>query len=115
MGGKQHKRNPIEDWVREVVPPAGVEVQVYRRLQDNPKKWEYLGTLEPESQVELDSLEAADRDELLDRIPFTETKRRWGGGEYQFRFFWRDDEGRKEPKPRRTRDMGIDGDPIPRR
>jgi hypothetical protein len=37
----------------------------------------------------------------------------WGGGRYQFRFRWRDEEGRKKRKWTKNRVIG--GDPIPRR
>ena len=115
MGDKQRKRDLVTAFLREVVPPAGVEVQVYRYRQDRKKPPEYLGWLESEREVELEFLEAASRDDLLDLIPFPKTKRLWGGGDYQFRFFWRDDEGRKELKPRRSRDKGIGGKPKPKR
>jgi len=111
MGGKRHKRNPMPDWAKEDLLPAGVEVQVYRRRQDDPKRWEYLGRLEVEVEVKLDFLEAAHAEELYNLIPFVETKEYWGGGEYQFRFWWRDEEGRKELK--RSRNGAIWGRPLP--
>ena len=113
MEGKRSEQDLVTAFLIEVSPPPGVEVQVYRRRQDDPEKWEYLETLEPEFQGGLDFLKAADRDELLDIIPFPGVQRRWGGGKYQFRFVWRDDEGRKEPK--RSRNMRIDGHRIPKR
>ena len=92
MVEKRPKRNPMPDWAKESLPPAsppGVEVQVYRHRQD-PRK------------PPLDFL-----------IPFYATQQRWGGGKYEFRFRWRDEEGRK--KQIRSRIGHIEGLPLPKR
>lgn len=104
----------MPEWAREVLPPPlppGVEVQVYRQRQDDPKKWEYLGTLDPEFPMSLEELENLHAMELEAAVPFEETRLRWGGGKYQFRLFWRDEGGRKEQK--RSRNGEIWG--LPKR
>ena len=112
MGDKQRKRDLVTAFLREVVPPAGVEVQVYRRCLDDREKWEYLGWLELGVEIGLDDLEAKSVGDLECLIPFPKTRQRWGGGDYQFRFIWRDDEGRREQK--RSQNGSIAGDPLPR-
>ena len=104
--GKQRKRNPMPEWAKQA---PGVEVQVYRRRQDDRKRWEYLGILEPTQEVELDFLEVAHREELIDLIPWMEARELWGGGDFQFRFLWRDEEGLRKLK--RSRDLSVAGQP----
>lgn len=113
MGGKRKGRNPIPEWAKEGFPPAGVVVKVYRHSQDSKESPEYLGKIGPDHQVDLDSLVKAHATELDSLIPNVETKRLWGGGKYEFRFFWRDEEGREEQK--RSRIGYIDGRPLPKR
>ena len=113
MEGKSSERDDLTAFLREVVPPPGVEVQVYRRRQDDPKKWKYLGSVELGIEIELDYLESVSARDLEGLIPNTETKRLWGGGAYQFRFFWRDEEGRKKQK--RSQNGDIWGLPRPKR
>ena len=108
--GKQRKRNPMPEWAKQA---PGVEVQVYRRRQDDRKRWEYLGVLEPTQEVELDFLEVAHRAELIDLIPRMEARELWGGGDFQFRFLWRDEEGLRKLK--RSRDLSVAGQPRRRR
>ena len=103
MEGKQRK--PMPDWAKEDLPPAGVVIQVYRRRRDDRTKWEYLGLLEPDFQIDLEDLETRHPMELDGLIPFGEAQTRWGGGNYQFRFFWRDEEGKRTQK--RSRDWDI--------
>ena len=112
MGSKRRIRSRSFGWDKEDLPPAGAEVQVYRRRQDDRKRWEYLGRLEVEYEVELDYLEATDAEELYNLIPFGEAQTRWAGGEYQFRFWWRDEEGRRERKG--SSNGRIAGQPRPR-
>jgi hypothetical protein len=115
MGGKQRQRNPLPDWAKEVLPPPlppGVEVQVYRQRREDPKRWEYLGTLEAEFPLNLGELETLHAMELEGFVPIEETRLKWGGGEYQFRFIWRDEEGRKEQK--RSRNGAVWGSPRPK-
>ena len=102
MGGKKHKRNPMPDWAKEA---PGVVIQVYRRRRDDRKRWEYLGLIEPEWERDLNFLETAHAEELDELVPFPTTQQRWGGGKYQFRFFWRDEEGRRELKRTRNANM----------
>ena len=112
MGGKQRKRDLVTAFLRKVGSLPGVEVQVYRHGQDYKKPPKYLGTLEPEREVELEFLVDAHATELDLLIPNVETQRLWGGGKYEFRFFWRDEEGRIEQK--RSRIGHIGGYPLPK-
>ena len=89
-----------------------MEVQVYRRRPEDRKRWEYLGRLHLEYENELEFLKAKEAHGLHNLSPHYETQQRWGGGEYQFRFLWRDEEGRKERKG--TSNCGIGGDPLPK-
>ena len=115
MGRKKPKRNPTPNWAKEYLPPpppVGVEVQVYRHHQDATRSREYLGKLSPEYQVELDVLETLNAWELDALIPNEETKGTWGGGKYEFRFFWRNEEGGLKQK--RSRIGYIAGQPFTR-
>jgi hypothetical protein len=100
----------MAEWAKEA---PGVEVPVYRPRRDGRKRWEYHGKLDPEFRVDLDSLEAAHREELLDLSPWMEARQHWGGRKHQFRFIWRDEEGRREQK--RSRNLLVEGRPLPRR
>jgi hypothetical protein len=112
MEGKRPKRNPMPEWAKEEVGPPEAEIQVYRRREDDPKRWEYLGRVAPEREMDLDFLETAHAEELELQLPYELTKELWGGGRYQFRFIWRDEEGHK--KTIRTRNGAIWGRPFPR-
>lgn len=112
MGAKRRKHDLRHGLGREDLPPAGVEVLVYRRCQDDREKWEYLGTLEPETNIDLDDLGTKTPEELYFLSPHHLTQQRWGGGEYQFRFFWRNEEGRREQK--RSSNGEIEGHPLPK-
>ena len=112
MEGERSERDLLTAFLLEVGHLPGVEVQVNRRRQDDPKKWEYLGRLELEYEDELHFLKAKEAVGLYELIPFPEIQRRWGGGRYQFRFFWQDEEGRKTRKG--SSNGVLHGDPIPR-
>jgi len=105
MGGKRRKRNPRPDWAKEDLPPVGVVIQVYRMRRDDRKNRKYLGLVEPNFQIDLEDLEARHPVELDELIPRGEAQTRWGGGHYQFRFLWRDEEGKRTQK--RSRDWDI--------
>ena len=85
---------------------------MYRQRRDDPKRWEYFGVLEPEYERGLDWLVTANAVELEEIIPYGETQELFGGGKYQFRFFWRDEEGRTDQK--RSRNGAIGGNPLNR-
>ena len=108
MGGRPPERDIGLGWWDFFLPPPGVVVQVYRRRGDDREKWKYLGAIELEG-VDLADLETAEASDLHDIIPFEETKQAWGGGDYQFRFRWRDEQGMSRPV--RSRNGAIEGPP----
>jgi hypothetical protein len=107
MGGKDNYRAQLAAFENEFASPPWVLIKVYRRRQDDPTKWKYLSLIELEDEMELEVLESLSAMDLGDLIPLPAIKRRWGGGDYQFRFFWRDEQGRKEQK--RSRNVRIGG------
>lgn len=108
----------MKEWLelaRQVSPWPGAEVQVYRaREGDRPGKCtEFLETMVLTEWVTLERLTEADGDDLEGMIPIEETQLRWGGGDYQFRFRWRDEDG--NVVKRRSRNASIFGRPNPKR
>jgi len=100
------------DGLNELPSSPGTEVQIYRRRQDDQNRWEYLGTHWDELDVELGHLENCRPVDLDGIAPLDWTRDNWGGGDYQFRFRWRDERGRR--RLIRSRDVSIWGRPIGR-
>ena len=92
--------------------PPGMEVQVYRRREDDPKRFQYLGVYLDDWDVQLEDLKSFAAGELDGVAPLEWTRDVWGGGDYQFRFRWRDEWGRKTNV--RSRDVSIAGRLVPR-
>ncbi len=86
---------------------------MYRRRLDDPNRWDYLEYVDSQEEIGVTSLEAAEPDDLQFLIPLSRVQRRWGGGKYQFRFRWRDEEGVREQK--RSLNMAIPGQPKQKR
>ena len=108
MVGREPERDALLDLLETFRRPPGVEVQVYRRRRDDRKRWKYLGFIELDD-VDLAYLESVAPDYLSGIAPLEETKATWGGGQYQFRFRWRDERGQKRVV--RSRDIAIGGPP----
>lgn len=113
MEGRRRDQEALLAFLREVSPPPGVEVQVYRRRRDEPKKWEYLGFVELNYGTELEFDTEVEKQGRYWLCPLPKTQRIWGGGKYQFRFRWRDELGGKKRKF--TKNVDIAGAPKPRR
>jgi len=120
MECKRSESDDVIRFLRELSIFPDVVIKVYRRRSDDPNKWEYLGSydlgsfdLDSEPEVDLHRLESASVNDLEGFIPSRWIRRRWGGGAYQFRFYWRDELGQEELK--RSRNLKIDGPPLPKR
>lgn len=107
----------VADWVevvRSLSPYPCVEVQVYRAREDDSRGrcTEFLETLCLPDWATRERLETDSGHDLEAMIPFETTKSRWGGGDYQFRFQYRDAHG--NVLKRRSRNASIEGPPIPK-
>lgn len=87
--------------------PPGMEVKVYRRRLDDPKLWDYLGTYPDDYDIQLEDLMSRTPGDLEALLPSERTQFEWGGGRYQFRLFWRDEQG--QTRMIRSRDQAIEG------
>ena len=95
------------DWMDRFGEPPGMEVKVYRRRLDDHKLWEYLGRYGDEYDIQLEDLASRTPDDLGALLPLERTRLEWGGGQYQFRLFWRDEHGQR--RMIRSRDQAIEG------
>ena len=89
------------------------ELQIYRQTDRLTSGWKFESTFSAEDgAIDPEELKTGEPLYLLGLCPFEFTRSEFGGGDYEFRFRWRDESG--EVKCRKSLRVAIEGESLPR-